>query len=218
MTASIVFDLDGTLVDSAPDIAAAVNAMLADEGYESLDLATVISFVGNGLPHLVKLVIEHVGLDMARHAELSAATLAHYNRASTALTVVYPGITEVLETLQTRGLKMGLCTNKPEAPARHVLDALDMARFFDVVIGGDSLPQRKPDPAPLHAVFDALGAKQQIYVGDSEVDAETAHRAGVPFLLFTKGYRKTPVADLPHHATFDDSAGLIAAVDQLLGS
>lgn len=218
MTASIVFDLDGTLVDSAPDIAAAVNAMLADEGYEPLSLATVTSFVGNGLPQLVKLVIRHVGLDMARHAELSAATLAHYNRASTALTVLYPGILDALEHFQACGIKMGLCTNKPEDPARHVLDAFDLTRFFDVVIGGDSLPQRKPDPAPLRATFEALGGSHQIYVGDSEVDAETAHRAGVSFLLFTQGYRKTPVAELPHHATFDDSAGLITAVDQLLGS
>ncbi len=218
MTTSIVFDLDGTLVDSAPDIAAAVNAMLADEGYESLDLATVISFVGNGLPHLVKLVIHHVGLDMARHAELSAATLAHYNRASAAQTVVYPGITEVLETLQARGIKMGLCTNKPETPAHHVLDALDLARFFDVVVGGDTLPQRKPDPAPLYAAFGALGATQQIYVGDSEVDAETAHRADIRFLLFTKGYRKTPVDQLPHQSAYDDSDGLLAAIDQLLGN
>lgn len=218
MTAGIVFDLDGTLIDSAPDIAAAVNAMLADQGRESLDLATVTSFVGNGLPHLVKLVIEHVDLDMSRHAELSAATLAYYNRASVALTKVYPGIIEALDLFQKRGIKMGLCTNKPQAPAHHVLDALELARFFDVVIGGDSLSQRKPHPAPLLATFDALGATQPVYVGDSEVDAETGHRANVPFLLFTQGYRKTPVNQLPHHATYSDSAGLIAAVDQLLGN
>ncbi|WP_164659592.1 phosphoglycolate phosphatase [Tropicibacter sp. Alg240-R139] len=218
MTASIVFDLDGTLIDSAPDIAAAVNAMLADEGYESLEQATVTSFVGHGILHLTGLVIRHVGLNMDRHTELTAATLAHYNQSSSALTAVYPGVIDALDTFQARGLKMGICTNKPEASARHELKMFNLERYFDVVIGGDSLSKRKPDPAPLQTAFDSLGPRQHIFVGDSEVDAETAQRAGVPFLLFTSGYRKTPVAELPHTATFDDSAGLIAAVDQLLGS
>lgn len=200
--ARIVFDLDGTLIDSAPDIHAAANKMLTEEGIAPLDLATITSFIGNGLPHLVKLVMETTGLDMDRHADLSARVLAHYNAASSDLTVPYPGLLSALAALAAQGHAMGVCTNKPEEPARAVLRDLDLGPF-DVVIGGDSLPQRKPDPAPLHAAFDALGSGPVVYVGDSEVDAATAHAAGVPFLLFTEGYRKTPVDQLPHWATFD---------------
>lgn len=216
MTAAIVFDLDGTLVDSAPDIAAAVNRMLADQGQAPLDQATVTSFVGNGLPHLVKLVIDNVGLEMTAHAELVRSTLDHYNRSNSELTVVYPGMLNALEQLNAQGCPMGICTNKPEGAAHHVLEALGLARFFDVVIGGDSLKSRKPDPEMLHAAFDALPALPRIYVGDSEVDAQTAQRAGVRFLLYTEGYRKGPVETLPHFARYDDCAELPALVELAL--
>lgn len=218
MPASIVFDLDGTLVNSAPDIAAAVNRMLADEGKEALDLATVISFVGHGLPNLVAQVIRHLDMDMDRHAVLAQATLGHYNSASTAHSVVYPGLISALKVLRDEGHAMGVCTNKPEGPAHHVLKALGLDEFFDVVIGGDTLQTRKPDPEMLHAAFAALTKAQPIFVGDSEVDAETASRANVPFLLFTEGYRKSPVEQLTHTFAYDDSAALPRLVGQVLAS
>ncbi|MCV2887838.1 phosphoglycolate phosphatase [Ruegeria aquimaris] len=216
MTAAIVFDLDGTLIDSAPDITAAVNRMLAAEGHGPLGQARVTSFVGKGLPNLVAQVIGHLGLDMGRHAELSAATLEEYNRSNSSLTVPYPGVVAALERLAGAGAALGICTNKPEGPARQVLADLGLARFFDVVIGGDSLPTRKPEPGMLHASFAALPDLPRLYVGDSEVDAETAQNAGVPFLLFTEGYRKSPVSALPHRATFDDFADLPGLVAQAL--
>lgn len=218
MTASLVFDLDGTLVDSAPDIAAAVNRMLAGQDVAPLDLPTVTGFVGNGLPDLVRRVIRHCDLDEQMHAALTRETLDHYNRASTELSVLYPGLIGALETLAARGCAMGVCTNKPEAPARHVLEALGLARFFDVVIGGDSMPVRKPDPAMLYAAFSALPDLPKLYVGDSDVDAETARRGQVPFLLFTEGYRKSPVSALPHLLSYSDSAQLPDLVDQALAS
>lgn len=214
MTA-IVFDLDGTLVDSAPDIRAAANAMLRDQGLAPLDLPTITSFIGNGLPKLVERVIRHTGLDMARHEELTQLTLDHYSRASCDLTAPYPGLREVLLQLREAGFALGICTNKPEAPARDILEALDLAGFFDAVIGGDTLPVRKPDPEPLNRTFDQLGRGAGIYVGDSEIDAETARRAGVPFLLFTEGYRKSPVEALPHHARFDRYADLPALIERV---
>ncbi|SDC42863.1 phosphoglycolate phosphatase [Ruegeria marina] len=216
MTAAIVFDLDGTLIDSAPDIAAAVNRMLAAEGHGPLDLATVTSFVGRGLPNLVAQVIGHLGLDMGRHPELAAATLAEYNRSNSSLTMPYPGAVGALERLREGGAALGICTNKPEGPARQVLADLGLSRFFDVVIGGDSLPTRKPDPAMLHASFAALPDLPRLYVGDSEVDAETALNAGVPFLLFTEGYRKRAVEELPHRAAFNAFADLPELVAQAL--
>ena len=210
---AIVFDLDGTLVDSAPDIQAAANRMLAGEGLAPLDLATVTSFIGNGLPKLVERVMGARGIDMARHGELTRVTHDIYSAASTVLTRPYPNLIAALEALAAAGHVMGVCTNKPEAPARDILRDLDMERFFRVVVGGDTLPVKKPDPAPLHRSFEALGATARLYVGDSEVDAATAHGAGVDFALFTKGYRKVPVKELPHRAAFDDFEALPGIVD-----
>lgn len=207
MTA-IVFDLDGTLIDSAPDIRAAANRMLRGEGREPLDLPTIISFIGNGLPRLVEQVMRVRGLDMGEHARLTQATLDHYSRAATDLTRPYPGMVAALERLRAQGCALGICTNKPEAPARAILRDLGLDGLFDAVVGGDTLAVRKPDPDPLHRAFAALGGAARLYVGDSEVDAETARRAGVPFLLFTEGYRKVPPEALVHRARFSDFAAL----------
>ncbi len=213
--ARIVFDLDGTLIDSAPDIHAAVALMLKEEGCAPLDLGTVISFIGNGLPHLVKLVINATALDMQDHAELTQGVLDHYNAVSGTQSVLYPGVQQALTALAANGHVLGICTNKPEQPARDILKKLNL-HPFDCVIGGDSLPKRKPDPAPLHAACDALGSGPVLYVGDSEVDAETAERAGIPFLLFTEGYRKTPIDQIQHTVAFSEFSDLSDRVDHCL--
>lgn len=215
--AIVVFDLDGTLIDSAPDIRAAANRMLAEQGIAPLDLPTIISFIGNGLPKLVERVMMCTGLDMARHAELTAVTLAHYNAAATDLTRPYPGVVEALEALQAAGHVLALCTNKPEEPARLILRDLRLERYFNGVVGGDTLTVKKPDPAPLLHIIRHLGGGPAIYVGDSEVDAETAVRAGVRFALFSGGYRKTPVSAIPHDDLFDDFAVLPGLVDAVKG-
>ncbi|MCL6285464.1 phosphoglycolate phosphatase [Ruegeria sp. 2012CJ41-6] len=216
MKPAIVFDLDGTLIDSVPDLAAAVNLTLTARGLPELDLTTIIGFVGNGLPKLVERVMTHGGVDMGLHSKLTRITLDNYMRAPTARTVLYAGVRDMLEAFTTSGNALGICTNKPEAAARQVLDALDLSRFFAVVVGGDTLAQRKPDPAPLLHVFEQLGAGPRFYVGDSEVDAETAQRAGVPFALFTEGYRKSPVASLPHQLAYADSGTLPALIADAL--
>jgi phosphoglycolate phosphatase len=203
MMRAIVFDLDGTLIDSAPDIHAAANRMLADIGQPPLPLETIIRFIGNGIPNLVRLVMEARGIDAAQHDAMNAAMLRHYTAHPADLSTPYPGVVAALERFTAEGFTLGVCTNKLHAPTLQILDALDLSRHFQVVVGGDSLPVKKPDPAPLHAAFEALGAPV-LYVGDSEVDAETARRADIPFALFTQGYRKTPVADLPHRIAFDD--------------
>ncbi|UYV37083.1 phosphoglycolate phosphatase [Rhodobacteraceae bacterium D3-12] len=205
---AVVFDLDGTLIDSAPDIHAATNRMLVGAGAEPLTLSTVISFVGNGLPTLVARAMDARGIDMARHDELSRITLGYYEEASTALTRVYPGVFDALDRLQAEGHALGICTNKPETAARQVLDELNLARYFPAVLGGDSLSVKKPDPEPLRAVFAAMGAHSGLFVGDSEVDAATAAAAQVPFALFTLGYRKAEVEDLPHQFVFSEFAEL----------
>lgn len=199
----ILFDLDGTLIDSAPDIHAACNRTLADLGAAPLTAVQVQSFIGNGVAVLTHRVIEARALSHP-HAEVLARFLRHYNADAATLTTVYGQVRETLQLLQDAGHPMGVCTNKPEGPARHILAALGLDAFFGAVIGGDTLPVHKPDPAPLLAAQAALGGGRAVYVGDSEVDAEAALRAEMPFVLFTEGYRKSPVADLPHQAAFSD--------------
>jgi phosphoglycolate phosphatase len=209
----VIFDLDGTLIDSVPDIHAAVSRMLVAEGVPVLDIATVTSFVGNGLPTLVARVMDRTGLHMADHVRLTQRLLADYTETPQTLTKVYPGVQQALADLRAVGHPLGICTNKPLAPARAILHALGLDAFFDAVIGGDSLAVVKPDAAPLYATIDALGGGAAIFVGDSEVDAATAHAASVPFLLFTEGYRKSPIRDLAPAASFSqfrELSGLVA--------
>lgn len=213
MTLKIVFDLDGTLIDSAPDIHAGANKVLAAEGLPQITLAQARSFVGHGAPAFFDRLRAELGLGEELQEPLLQAFLKIYETAVD-LTRPYPHVLEVMEALTASGHRLGICTNKPIGPTRSVLAHLGLAQFFPVVFGGDSLPVRKPDPAPLRAAFEALGDGPCTYVGDSEVDAETAARAGVPFFLFTEGYRKTPVEQLYHTATFDNFADLPAMLEK----
>lgn len=215
---AIVFDLDGTLVDSAPDIAEAANRMLATYGHVPLPLEQLTSFIGHGIPHLVHRVIDARGLDTALHPAMNATLLAEYGARPVVLTRPYPGVPEALTTLAQAGHSLGVCTNKDHGLTEQILDALDLRRYFGVVIGGDSLPVRKPDPAPLHASFAKLDGTPLLYVGDSEVDTQTALNAGLDFALFTRGYRKAPVAELTHRLAFSDYAALPPFVAALAGA
>ncbi len=205
---AVVFRLDGTLIDGAPDIHAAAARLLAGEGRAALPLPVIRSFIGNGVPTLVERVIAAAGLEPADHPRLTGRFMEFYDAAPADLTRPFPGVPEALAVLAAEGFALGLCTNKPESATRGVLAALDLDRF-EVLVCGDSMAVRKPDPSVLEETFHRLGA-DGVYVGDSEVDAETAERAVRPFALFTGGYRKTPVAAIRHDRSFDDFADLPA--------
>lgn len=196
---AVVFDLDGTLVDSAPDLHVAANRMLADFHAPPLDLETVIGFIGKGVEVLVRRSLDHRGLDLS--AEDRAAALAsfraHYSRDLTTLTRLYPGVEPMLGALSARVLPLGVCTNKPETPARDMCATLRLARYLKSIVGGDTLPVRKPDPAPLLRAICDLGADagSTLYVGDSETDYATARAAGVAFAYFEGGYQRRPIPD-----------------------
>lgn len=216
MSLRIVFDLDGTLIDSAPDIQAVANSLLGAHG-EQITLAQTHSFIGNGVAVFVSRMLAAAGLPEALQDEMVPQFKQAYLSAFQN-TVLYPQVRETLAVLKDSGHSLGICTNKPLAPCMAVLDHLDLRRYFDTFWGGDSLAVAKPDPAPLHAALDALGPGPCIYVGDSEVDAQTAASAGVPFLLFTEGYRKTPVSEIPHTAAFRDFTALPQLAMQYAGS
>ena len=216
---AVIFDLDGTLIDSAPDIHAAANRLMERHGFAPFTPAETRSFIGSGVPHFIACCLRARGRpgDAALRAKLIAEFIDLYETAVT-LTRVYPDAAEALLALASGHYALGLCTNKPVMPARAVLAHLGLDAHFPVVIGGDSLTVRKPDPASLRAVAAGLGARDVVYVGDSEVDAETAERAGVPFALYTEGYRKGPVDGIPHARAFADFGDLPGLVESIFGA
>lgn len=204
MSRAVVFDLDGTLIDSAPDLHLSANKVLREEGLPEITFSQARSFIGKGAPVLIARVMEAVGLgdDATAHARLLERFMEHY-RGVPETTVLYPGVMDALARLQLGGCALGLCTNKPEEPTRIALRHFGLDRMMAAVASADTLPVRKPDPAPLHHVFADLGTPTGLYVGDSEVDAETAQAAGIPFAIYTPGYRSTPLEQVPHTYAFD---------------
>lgn len=202
----IVFDLDGTLIDSAPDFHAGANGILADEGHAPLTFDEARSFIGNGAAVFVTKMRAARGIPDSEHPRLHAEFVRRYDDF-VSLTHPYPGVIDALQALRDRGHPMGICTNKPHRPTLSVLRYLDMEQYFAAIYGGDSLPVHKPDPAPLHAAFAALGGPG-LFVGDSEVDAEAAKAAGLPLLLFSGGYSKAPAESLGAAVVFDDFSTL----------
>lgn len=213
---NLVFDLDGTLIDSAPQIHAAANSVFEAKGLPPFPQETVRGFIGNGVGVLVQRLMAHQGLpeDAKLHAELVARFIDIYEEAFD-LTALYPGVSTALPVLADLGHRLAICTNKPVGPTRAVLRHFGLMPLFPVIVGGDTLPQRKPDPAPLHAAIAAMGGGKALFVGDSEVDSETATAAGVPFALYTGGYRKAAPEALNAKLIFDDHAALPRLITHL---
>jgi len=220
MVRSVVFDLDGTLIDSAPDIHAAVNRVLVERDLPEIDLPTLKSFVGNGAMVLMERCIRHRDGN-ASPAELQQALqrfLEVYADEPAGRTVLYSGVRDGIRQLAAHGYRLGICTNKPESLTHTILRNLDLADAFDVIIGGDTLPTRKPHPSGLLQAIETLGSTpgKAVFVGDSEVDAATAASAGIRFALFTCGYRRGPVEDMHFwlaRDTFVEITGTIIELD-----
>ena len=185
---TLVFDLDGTLVDSVPDLAAALNHLMAARGLATFSLAEVTGFVGDGVAALVQrgFAARGVAQDPAALAEFNA----DYNAHAADRTVPFPEVPETLARLAGLGWRMAICTNKPEVPARSLLAALGLDHYFTAIGGGDSFPVRKPDPAHLLATLAAAGGDKlrAVMVGDHHNDINAASGAGLPSILAAWGY------------------------------
>lgn len=208
MTA-IIFDLDGTLVQSAPAIQAIASNFMRERGLPELTLDEAHAYIGHGSPHFLTQALKaRAAFDPERFERDYERMQYYYETAPGEDNVPFPGVAEALAALQGRGMRLGVCTNKPGAPTRVVLDAHGWGPLFTTVIAGDTLEKKKPDPEPLYEAARRLAATPVIYVGDSDVDAAAAHAAGFPFFLFTEGYRKAPVEALPHAVAFSDFSRL----------
>lgn len=199
---AVIFDLDGTLIDSAPDLQHIANGILAQKDKAPLSIEETRSFVGEGAAVFVTRMCASRDLPASEHTVCLAAFLKAYPDAVDR-TRVFPGVSAALARLQERNLRLGICTNKPMAPTLSVLRHLKLDTYFEAVVAGDTLPTRKPDSAPLALAVQRLDRPTALYVGDTEIDAETAVNASVPFVLFNRGYRKKPDVKLTNIGTFD---------------
>jgi phosphoglycolate phosphatase len=191
--AAVMFDLDGTLVHTAPDIAEGVRRMLSDLGLAPVDDATVETWIGDGVSILVHRALtgERAGRAEPELYERGYARFVqHYAQRVSAQSRPYPGVREGLAALQAAGLPLACVTSKLEALTRPLLRDLDLMRCFEVVVAGDTLAHRKPDPRPLLHACAQLGVEpeQTVFVGDSQNDADAARAAGTAFVAVRYGY------------------------------
>ena len=201
---AVVFDLDGTLVDTAPDLMAATNHVLSLLRRRPITMAEVRSFVGRGARILIERGVAATGdaIDEASLSYYHAEFLRHYEGHTADRSEIFPGVVALLTRLADSGIKAGVCTNKPEGLSRQLLDALDLSRLVGAIIGPDTIGIGKPDAAPYLETVKRLGvpAKNSILVGDSETDILTARAANVPVIAVTFGYTPKPVAEYgPDH-------------------
>lgn len=190
---AVLFDLDGTLVDTIPDIARAVNGMLEDMGRPTHPPQRIRQWVGEGAARLVQRALAGTteGRPPATQSERGLALF--YERYAARIhdqSRPYPGAKPLLAALRRQGIQTGCVTNKPERHTRLLLDALSLTRDFDVIVGGDTLERRKPDPAPIRFACRTLnvGEADSVYVGDSLTDCRAAAAAGVAMVLVSYGY------------------------------
>lgn len=197
---TVVFDLDGTLIDSAGDIADVLNDCLAEDGIAPFDEPAVVTMIGGGAKVLVERALARLGRtdDTVLLDRLYEKFAARYEALGAGRSAPFPGAIDVLASLARRGVGLAICTNKPEEITRRVLDQLDLSRWFGTVVGESPRLPRKPAPDMLLAALERLGARpaESVMVGDSAADIGTAKAAGVRSIAVTFGYTTIPARDL----------------------
>jgi len=210
---AVVFDLDGTLADTAADIREALVRALANEGLPPIDVDSVRLMIGGGPPLLVKRALHrlHVNTDDDLVTRLVAGFHEEYLAQGNRLSTLFNGVEGTLRTLHAAGIPVGLCSNKPDDLCRMLVRNFSLGEYFDEVLGsGGGLP-KKPDPAPLLRIISRLGVApgDTLYVGDSETDVKTARNAGVPVMLVNYGYTLRSASQLGADAVIESIADLV---------
>lgn len=205
---TVVFDLDGTLVDTAPDLTRAMNHVLESEGVPTLTTENVRPLIGQGAVALIRRGFESAGLslDASEVERLKTQFLTFYNSNILVDSVVFPAVEDALSELSGDGAVLVVCTNKPQGLSESLLRAIGLFDRFAAIVGADAVPARKPDPGHVHAAVRQGGGSSDraIFVGDSETDERAARGAGLPFLVYPHGYRSASIEDLAADAVFGD--------------
>ena len=215
---AILFDLDGTLIDSGPDLALAINHMLTSIGRDEFSSDVIHSWVGNGASILVQRALSgkaeiNENLDSELLEKSLATFLDFYANNLCVGTVTYPHVRSTLKILKAKGYRLAIITNKPFEFVQPILDGLELNGLFESILGGDSLDKRKPDPLPLHYTCDKLGVSvdECVMVGDSKNDIIAANSANMQSVGLTYGYNYGE--DINEHGpdiSIDDFADMIA--------
>lgn len=217
---TLVFDLDGTLVDTAPDLVASTNHVLDYLGLPQVDELSLRPFVGHGAKHMIVRAVGPAAEKMteAQHEALLKRYLDFYGDHIADASRPFEGIVPLLEKFQAQGVKLAICTNKIERMSKLLLDALDLSRFFVAVAGRDTLGAAKPDPNALLGTIALAGGDKSraIMIGDTAVDIETARAAEVPVIGVSFGYTETPVRAYAPDAVIDHFSELERAIARLL--
>ncbi len=212
------FDLDGTLLETHHDLGAAVNHALATGGFDPVPVEAIEELIGGGAKLMLKRAIDsRGGLPDEEFRVLYKALLAFYAEHNCVHTQPYPGVVAALDALAARGVRLALVTNKFESFARAILEKLDLARHFGVILGGDTLRKgrSKPAPDPLLEARARLGGGRFAYIGDSSYDVLSARAAGVPVVVAGYGYCDRPPAELGGDAVITGFDELIPALAAL---
>jgi phosphoglycolate phosphatase len=217
---ALIFDLDGTLVDTAPDILNALNVVLARAGRRAVSRADLRHLVGHGAHTMVREALAITGglLDEAQSAQLVDDCIAYYSDHIADESRPFPGVEQTLGRLKESGARLAVLTNKPQELADPLLAALDLTRFFGAIHGAGRFSYAKPDARVFHHVVDDIGGAGAgaIMIGDSTTDYLTARAAKVPVILVTYGYTPDPADSLGADAVTDDFAELPQLVDRVL--
>lgn len=216
---AVIFDLDGTIVDTAPDLHDQLEITLRQHDRPCPPLADVREMIGDGARVLIETGFAATGgwpadadLDL-----LYAGFLERYTAEPMKLSKPFPGLGPLLDELGAADLRLGVCTNKPQAPSERILVALGLAGRFEAVVGGDVLPVRKPDPGHLGAVLERLGCAPEaaVMVGDSANDVAAARGVGLPCVLVSFGYTRIPARELGGDLVIDRLCDLPTALREL---
>ncbi len=210
------FDLDGTLLDTSGDLAAAVNDALASVGRPTLSVEAIRPMIGGGSRHMLAQGMQATGGCTDAELDVLTARLLGYYEANIAVhTRPFPGVLDALDALVARGVTIGVMTNKVEHLAVKLLDALGLSARFAAVIGGDTVGQGKPAPEPILEMVRRCGGGRAAFVGDSIYDIEGAHNAGLPAVAVSFGFLHQPVETLGADAVIDHYDGLLPALERL---